>query len=119
MTCLHGPEECEGNVQELCAMNHADTQEDWWHFLQCLNFEGKDQVGDKALAKRCAGVALIPWEDEKKGGVTTRQGIKRCVESQEGKDLLRASVKRSQALGIECVASVWLFASLLMAFTPL
>ena len=28
VTCLHGLEECAGNVQKLCAVNHADTQED-------------------------------------------------------------------------------------------
>ena len=119
VTCLHGHEECEGNVQELCAVSRADSQEDWWNFLQCVNFEGKDSVGDKALAERCAGVANIPWEDETSNGVTTRRGVKGCVESQEGKDLLRASVKQSQKLGIECVVSVWWIASLLIVFVSL
>ncbi|KAF8592171.1 hypothetical protein K439DRAFT_1610579 [Ramaria rubella] len=101
VTCMHGVQECRGNVQELCAIDRAASQEDWWHFVQCLNFEGKEQVGDAALAERCAGVASIPWDDEISEGETTRRGMKSCVESEEGSDLLKASVKQSQDLGIE------------------
>jgi len=100
VTCMHGTDECEGNVQELCAVSRASSQEDWWHFVQCLNYEGKGKVGDKALAQRCAGVAYIPWDDEENDG-ETRKGIKGCIEAQEGKDLLKESVKQSQKLGIE------------------
>jgi len=96
VTCMHGSQECQGNVQELCAINRSQSQEDWWQFVQCLNYEGKDQVGDKALAERCAGVASIPWDDE-----DGRKGMKGCVEGDEGKELLKASVRRSKDMGIE------------------
>ena len=38
VTCMHGPSECAGNVQQLCAASHwiKDAEstrpwEDWWH----------------------------------------------------------------------------------------
>jgi Gamma interferon inducible lysosomal thiol reductase (GILT) len=99
VTCMHGVEECRGNVQELCAMHVADTQEDWWNFVQCLNFEGREDVGDPGLAERCAGLTYVPWYDET-DGARTRTGIKSCAEGQQGKDLLKASVIQTQRLGI-------------------
>ena len=81
-------------------MDIANTQQDWWNFVQCLNFEGKEDVGDPALAERCAGLTYIPWTDEKRGDVT-RSGVKSCASSQYGRDLLTASVQQTQRLGIE------------------
>lgn len=77
-------------------MDRASSQQDWWHFVQCVNFEGKDNVGGLALAKRCAGLAYIPWEDE-----VGHRGMRSCVESREGRDLLKASVRQTENLGIE------------------
>jgi len=92
VTCMHGVQECRGNVQELCATHVAHAPQDWWNFVQCLNFEGKEDVGDPALAERCAGLTYVPWNGD---------GIKSCVDSREGRELLRASVERTQRLGIE------------------
>jgi Gamma interferon inducible lysosomal thiol reductase (GILT) len=94
---MHGVEECRGNVHELCAMNRAQSQQDWWNFVQCLNFEGKVEIGDPMLAQRCAGLAYIPWDDQTDGG----RGIRSCIESQEGVELLKASVRQTESLGIK------------------
>lgn len=99
VTCKHGVQECRGNVQELCAMKLANRQQDWWNFVQCLNFEGKEDVGNPVLAERCAGLSYVPWNDMH--GNTTRRGIRSCVYSLEGRELLEASVEQSQRLGIE------------------
>ncbi|KAF8524610.1 hypothetical protein BU17DRAFT_42816 [Hysterangium stoloniferum] len=101
VTCLHGPMECTGNIHQLCAMDLAPEQQTWWEFLQCLNFEGKDNVGDPELAQRCAGVANIPWEDQ-----NGSQGMKSCVESAKGERLLRKSVAHSASLGITKSCSI-------------
>jgi hypothetical protein len=34
VVCKHGPDECAGNVQELCAAKYAPSQ--WWDFVQCI-----------------------------------------------------------------------------------
>lgn len=81
-------------------MTHANSQQDWWSFVQCLNFEGADDIGSPGLAERCAGLTYIPWNDETTGN-TTHKGIKSCVDSEEGKNLLKTSVTQSQSLGIE------------------
>jgi len=61
VTCMHGREECRGNVQQLCAAKYS-SQEQWWKFVQCQNLEGKPHVGEPELAKRCANDAGIDWE---------------------------------------------------------
>ncbi|KAF8477879.1 hypothetical protein JB92DRAFT_3091411 [Gautieria morchelliformis] len=105
VTCKHGVAECRGNVQELCAMHVANTPQDWWNFVQCLNFEGKEDVGDPGLAERCAGLTYIPWYDMT-DGTSTRMGIKSCAEGQQGKDLLKASVTQTEHLGIKTSCSI-------------
>src|ERR1700722_7859140 len=34
VTCMHGPNECAGNVQQLCAEMY--TPSEWWNFVQCM-----------------------------------------------------------------------------------
>jgi len=105
--CKHGPEECLGNIHELCAMNLAATQQDWWEFVQCANFEGKDHVGEEDLSRKCADVAGIPWEDvveEPEAGMNStiqRPGLRNCIEDRkQGLTLLKQSAKETARLGI-------------------
>jgi hypothetical protein len=95
VTCPHGPLECDGNIHELCAINLASKQQNWWEFLQCLNFAGKDNVGDPGLAQKCADVANLLWKDQ-----DGSQGIQSCVEGGMGERLLRESITQSGKLGI-------------------
>ncbi|GAW05298.1 coiled-coil domain-containing protein 58 [Lentinula edodes] len=37
-TCMHGPEECAGNVQQLCAAKYSPFA-NWWEFVHCNNYE--------------------------------------------------------------------------------
>lgn len=92
---MQGVEECAGNVQELCAIHLSENQKQWWSFVQCLNYEGRSNIGNVDLAEKCAGVAEIPWDDEK--------GIKTCIEGDVGKKLLISSLTQTQNLGITYV----------------
>lgn len=101
VTCRHGPEECTGNIHELCAMDVAATQQDWWQFVQCLNFEGRQHVGEEDLAVRCAGVANIQWEDTLEDEKVVRHGLRNCIhDEKKGRRLLKASAKHTERLGI-------------------
>ncbi|KXN86262.1 hypothetical protein AN958_10124 [Leucoagaricus sp. SymC.cos] len=96
VTCLHGPEECAGNVQQLCVNRYA-TKEQWWDFVQCQNFGGKDAIGKPEVALRCAGAAQIDWETSGAGRCAGLDGSSKGL---EGVQLLHESVKLGQTLNI-------------------
>ncbi|EMD40824.1 hypothetical protein CERSUDRAFT_111406 [Gelatoporia subvermispora B] len=97
VTCMHGAEECAGNVQELCAMKYT-SQNEWWEFVQCQNFHGRDNVGLPETALKCANTAKIDWEGSGVGNCT---GVDGSGKAEEGVKLLQESVKTSQAIGIK------------------
>lgn len=100
VTCMHGQEECAGNVQELCAAKYHPTSE-WWPFVQCQNFQGRDNIGTPKTALRCAKAAGIDWEHGKAGQCAGEDG-----RGSEGIQLLQQSVKDSIAVGIRYVLSM-------------
>ncbi|OCH92875.1 hypothetical protein OBBRIDRAFT_750437 [Obba rivulosa] len=97
VTCMHGPEECAGNVHELCAMKYA-PQTQWWEFVQCQNFQGRGHVGLPDTAFKCANSANIDWEES---GVGDCAGLDGSGKGDEGVKLLQESVKNSQLIGIK------------------
>ncbi|OAX43504.1 hypothetical protein K503DRAFT_708487 [Rhizopogon vinicolor AM-OR11-026] len=95
VTCMHGQEECAGNVQELCAAKYHPTSE-WWSFVQCQNFQGRDNIGTPETALKCAKTAGIDWGNSKAGQCAGEDG-----RGPEGIQLLQQSVKDSIAAGIQ------------------
>jgi len=91
-TCKHGPGECLGNIHELCAIAHTPSSQQWWPFLQCINYEGSGRIGLDKVSRDCAAVSGIDWEGS---------GIAKCVSGKEGKKLLRKSIKRTKKMGIK------------------
>ncbi|BGP53598.1 hypothetical protein JCM8202_001481 [Rhodotorula sphaerocarpa] len=128
VSCKHGDIECKGNAQQLCAMKHWTGRsvlagpamersssasggrnvrmslkgnqgwEDWWNFVQCLNYGDLSRIGTDAAARSCAEVARHEWGNREQ----------HCVEGKEGKHLLRKSVKRARKLGVERSATILL-----------
>lgn len=95
VTCMHGQEECAGNVQELCAAKYHPTSE-WWSFVQCQNFQGRDNIGTPETALNCANAAGIDWENGKAGQCAGKDG-----RGTEGIQLLQQSVNDSIAAEIQ------------------
>ncbi|KAJ7047381.1 hypothetical protein C8F04DRAFT_936682 [Mycena alexandri] len=95
VTCLHGPGECAGNVQQLCAAKYSTR---WWDFVRCQNARGRYQVGLPEVALECAETVGIDWEGS---GVGECAGSDGSGKGEEGVELLRASTLRGKALGIE------------------
>ncbi|KAL9712706.1 hypothetical protein Ac2012v2_003943 [Leucoagaricus gongylophorus] len=96
LTCLHGPEECAGNVQQLCVNKYA-TQEQWWNFVQCQNFDGRATIGTPELALKCADVAQVDWRTSGAGNCA---GLDGSGKAPEGLELLHKSVRLGQSLQI-------------------
>ncbi|KAF7352795.1 hypothetical protein MVEN_01246300 [Mycena venus] len=81
VTCMHGPMECAGNVQQLCVSKYASPNA-WWEFVQCQNSHGRYQVGIPELTLQCAR------------NMGSGKG-------EEGIELLRESLLLGQTLGIK------------------
>jgi len=102
VTCMHGPEECAGNVQELCAAKYAPIEQ-WWEFVQCQNFQGRDKIGLPDVALKCARSAGIDWEQS---GVGKCAGMDGSGKGKEGVKLLRDSIKSAKELEITASCTV-------------
>ncbi|KAJ7507799.1 hypothetical protein B0H11DRAFT_1968697 [Mycena galericulata] len=95
ITCMHGPGECAGNVQQLCAARYSTK---WWEFIQCQNHQGRFQVGVPDVALRCAQETGIDWE---KSGIGLCAGADGSGKGAEGIALLRKSLSLGKSLGIK------------------
>jgi hypothetical protein len=96
VTCLHGRDECAGNVQQLCAIKYTPMKI-WWEFVTCQNYEGKDKIGRPDVALKCARTAKIDWDDS---GVGRCAGLDGSGTGEEGVQLLQENVKDTEALAI-------------------
>jgi len=94
--CLHGPLECAGNIHQLCVKRYAP--DDWWHFVHCNNFQGKENVGKPETAFTCAKSAGIDWETS---GVGQCAGLDGSGKGAEGVRLLHESIKVAEEMGLE------------------
>jgi hypothetical protein len=83
----------------LCATKYATTNE-WWSFVHCQNYYGRDEIGLPEIALKCASIAGIDWEH---GEVGKCAGVDGSGKGAEGVSLLQESVKVSKDLGIKYV----------------
>lgn len=83
--CMHGPDECAGDRQQLCAQKHLSASA-FLDFVQC-----QDQ-----------SLELIPQNGQScaKGDWST---VSECADGAEGEKLLVDSVGVSNKTGIRCV----------------
>jgi len=95
--CMHGPDECAGSVQQLCVAKYTNPRE-WWSFVRCQNYQGRDQVGTPEVALKCARAVGIDWVE---GGAGNCAGLDGSGKGAEGVKLLQESVQATKALGIE------------------
>ncbi|KAF9259491.1 hypothetical protein L218DRAFT_908181 [Marasmius fiardii PR-910] len=102
VTCKHGPGECAGNVHQLCVKEHSDFSQ-WWEFVNCNNFQGRNKIGTPEVATKCAKSAGLDWDGS---------GIGECVgpdangTGAEGVALLKESVKLGKQMGLTTSCTV-------------
>ncbi|KAF8165355.1 hypothetical protein B0H34DRAFT_234914 [Crassisporium funariophilum] len=100
--CMHGPEECAGNVQQLCVHKYAPFSQ-WWEFVQCQNYQGRDKIGGSDVALRCARNAGIDWETS---GAGQCAGLDGTGKGSEGVALLKESAALGNKMGITCTVLI-------------
>ncbi|KAF8913888.1 hypothetical protein CPB84DRAFT_1757832 [Gymnopilus junonius] len=94
--CMHGRQECAGNVQQLCVNKYAPFP-NWWEFVKCQNFQGRENIGLPEVAFKCAETADVDLETS---------GAGQCIGSDgsgigtEGVTLLQESTLLGKELGI-------------------
>lgn len=79
------------------------TKEQWWGFVQCQNFEGRESVGRPEVALKCANAVQIDWETS---GVGRCAGLDGKGKGSEGVRLLHKSVRLGQSLQITYVQEI-------------
>jgi len=99
VTCMHGRNECAGNVQQLCVAKHTPMRT-WWEFVMCQNYHGRAHIGSWDVAMKCGRTARIDWEES---------GVGQCVGSgtgDEGVQLLHDSIRVAESLDITTSCTV-------------
>ena len=104
ISCMHGPEECAGNVQQLCVNKYAPFK-NWWEFVICQNYQGREYIGEPEVALKCANAAGIDWEA---GGAGQCAGLDGSGKGSEGVTLLKESVLLAEQMNVKCVLSMLL-----------
>ncbi|KAI0036718.1 hypothetical protein K488DRAFT_40354 [Vararia minispora EC-137] len=95
--CLHGPQECAGNVQQLCVAKYRPMPL-WWEYVMCQDYQSKEKVGLADIALKCARVVGIDWETSDVGRCA---GLDGSGTGEEGIALLKESVQATKALNVE------------------
>jgi hypothetical protein len=97
---MHGPDECAGNVQQLCVAKHTPMRT-WWEFVMCQNYQGRGQIGRPDVALKCARTHNIDWEESR---VAQCVGPDGSGKGKEGVQLLHDSIRVAESLGIRYVS---------------
>lgn len=96
ITCMHGPDECAGNIQQLCVAKYHPLQT-WWEFVMCQHYQTRENIGRPDVALKCARAAQIDWETSGPGQCA---GLDASGKADEGIQLLKESIAATQALDI-------------------
>ncbi|KAE9410480.1 hypothetical protein BT96DRAFT_871390 [Gymnopus androsaceus JB14] len=103
-TCLHGPEECAGNVHQLCAAKYAPFA-NWWEFIHCSNYQGRNKIGLPETARKCAQTAQIDLETS---GMGECMGLDGSGKGTEGVKLLHESIAYGKTIGLQKSCTVYI-----------
>ena len=98
---MHGPDECAGNIQQLCVAKYHPLQT-WWEFVMCQHYQTRENIGRPDVALKCARAAQIDWETSGPGQCA---GLDASGKADEGIQLLKESIAATQALDIRYVTS--------------
>lgn len=96
---MHGRQECAGNVQQLCVNKYAPFS-NWWEFIKCQNYQGRENIGSPEVAFKCAETADVDLQASGAGQCIALDG---SGTGPEGVALLQDSARLGKELGITYV----------------
>ena len=97
--CMHGPQECLGNMLELCAARQYPDPKMYLGFTMCMSNQYED-IPNKELVEECALEHGMSFDK-----------LNECANAESGAlglDMLRSSFNRTSSLGIKksCTVTV-------------
>jgi len=94
--CMHGDQECQGNIIELCAYNvtYPASQYGWWNMGVCMQND-YDNIPDNA--QNCAQQAGLDWNK-----------ITACVSSGLGNKLFSASIVYANSMDVQATPTIYI-----------
>lgn len=90
-------------MQQLCVAKYTNL-EDWWSFIQCQNYQGRDSIGAPEVALNCAKIAGIDWVSS---GAGECAGVDGTGKGEEGVRLLQESVQATKSMDIKYVLQLY------------
>ncbi|CAF0818738.1 unnamed protein product [Rotaria sordida] len=95
-TCMHGPEECLGNKQQLC-VQHMCSQTTLIKFLQCQskNFDNIPNNGEQCVKE--VSDNTLKWSD-----------IDTCVKSNKANELFHKSLEKTRSASAKKSCTIYL-----------
>jgi len=94
--CLHGPDECVGDLLEICAYNltySAQNEYGWWKFCLCLQNDYEDIPNN---AQSCAQTANLNWDP-----------ILSCSKGSLGSSLFSQSIAFSNNMNVDATPTIF------------
>jgi len=95
--CMHGPTECTGNKQQLCAAslvkNETARSVKWFDFDVC---QERDRNNIPANGQKCAQSTGLDYSK-----------LSTCANGAQGNSLMSASIKRTRAAGVSTCCTVF------------
>ncbi|KAJ3194256.1 hypothetical protein HK101_003142 [Irineochytrium annulatum] len=100
-TCMHGDDECRGNILELCTRKVYPDTNKWLNFTRCLNKKYWD-IPDEGMTEDCA--------HENLGGPDALVDVTECMEGDAkiGQKLFLKSVKEAERLGVKKSCTIFI-----------
>jgi len=94
--CMHGPDECVGNLIELCAHNLTaqSVPLGWWHMDVCMQ---SDYTNIPDNAQGCAQQANLQWDP-----------IVACSKDTQGDNLFAASIDVANNMGVDATPTIFI-----------
>jgi len=94
--CMHGPQECQGDIIELCAYNvtYPASQYGWWNMSVCMQSD-YNNIPDNA--QNCAQQAGLDWNK-----------INSCANSALGNQLMSDSIAYSNKMGVSATPTIFI-----------
>ncbi|KAG0203440.1 hypothetical protein BGX28_004267 [Mortierella sp. GBA30] len=102
VTCMHGPSECAGNIQQLCFKKYFPDHKYWYAFVVEMNSK-PNKIGDPHYARE-AGERIV---NNTEYGSALDQ-VDKCAAGSEGLDLLIESVKNTVSQGATASCTIFI-----------
>jgi hypothetical protein len=92
--CLHGPDECAGDIIEICAYYlNASNEQGWWTMGLCMQTD-YENIPDNAQA--CAKKANVNWDK-----------IYSCSQSSLGASLFSQSIAVGNNMNVDATPTIF------------